>query len=148
MRADAPNFTHWGTHDITSPVADVNVVLDYLVGTPPGGTTRSPAVDADTYTAFTVCTNAGVDTAQSRYDLVAVGLECHGELAASPAEVGPAFDRALKAVAKGKTALVNVLSDPETGGLRADPNFQMVPFNHAYHAKIARRHWVPEDNNQ
>ena len=82
----------------------------------------------------------GVDTAQSRYDLVAEGLECHGEIAASPAEVGPAFDRALAAVAKGKTALVNVLSDPTAGDLRADPRFQMVPFNHAYHAKISRRH--------
>jgi acetolactate synthase-1/2/3 large subunit len=71
----------------------------------------------------------GVDLAQSRYDLVAEGLECHGELAQKPAEVGPAFDRALAAVKAGKPALVNVLVDVETGGERRDPLLQMITFN-------------------
>ena len=71
----------------------------------------------------------GVEMNQSRYDLVAQGLECHGELATSPEEVGPAFDRALAAVRHGKPALVNVLVDREVDGQRGDPLVQMVPFN-------------------
>lgn len=72
----------------------------------------------------------GVELNQSRYDLVAKGLECHGELATSPKEVGPAFDRALQSVRAGKTALVNVLVDRDSGKLRVkDPLLQMVPFN-------------------
>ncbi|MEZ5709290.1 MAG: thiamine pyrophosphate-binding protein [Blastomonas sp.] len=71
----------------------------------------------------------GVDFAQSRYEMVAKGLECHGEFAATPAEVGPAFDRALEAVKSGKTALVNVLVDPDTGLERRDPLLQMITFN-------------------
>ncbi len=73
----------------------------------------------------------GVDLNQSRYDLVAQGLECYGETAACPAELGPAFDRALEAVGRGQPALVNVLVDREVGAQRADL-LQMVPFN---------RHW-------
>jgi acetolactate synthase-1/2/3 large subunit len=72
----------------------------------------------------------GVELAQSRYDLVAQGLECHGELASTPDEVGPAFDRALAAVRAGKPALVNVLVDPESGAQRKDPLLQMITFNH------------------
>jgi acetolactate synthase-1/2/3 large subunit len=71
----------------------------------------------------------GVEMAQSRYDLVAQGLECHGELASTPSEVGPAFDRALAAVQAGKTAVVNVLVDPNTGRERLDPLLQMITFN-------------------
>jgi len=71
----------------------------------------------------------GADFAQSRYDLVAQGLECHGELAATPAEVGPAFDRALDAVRQGRVAVVNVLVDPDTGLERRDPMLQMITFN-------------------
>jgi acetolactate synthase-1/2/3 large subunit len=71
----------------------------------------------------------GVDLRQSRYDLVAQGLECHGEFAATAAEVGPAFDRALAAVKRGQPALVNVLVDPDSGSERQDPLLQMVSFN-------------------
>jgi len=71
----------------------------------------------------------GVDFAQSRYDLVAEGLECHGEIAQTPAEVGPAFDRAIAAVQAGKTAVVNVLVDPDNGLERRDPLLQMITFN-------------------
>jgi acetolactate synthase-1/2/3 large subunit len=71
----------------------------------------------------------GVDLAQSRYDLVAEGLECHGEVARTPAEVGPAFDRALAAVKAGMPALVNVLVAVDSGGERRDPLLQMITFN-------------------
>lgn len=71
----------------------------------------------------------GVEFAQSRYELVAQGLECHGEIAATPAEVGPAFDRAIAAVQAGKPAVVNVLVDPDSGLERRDPLLQMITFN-------------------
>jgi acetolactate synthase I/II/III large subunit len=72
---------------------------------------------------------AGVEMNQSRYDLVAEGLECHGEFAQTPNEVGPAFDRALAAVRGGKPAIVNVLVDRVASGDRADPLVQMISFN-------------------
>lgn len=81
----------------------------------------------------------GTDLVHSRYDLVAQGLDCHGELAGTPAEVGPAFDRALAAVRAGRPALVNVLADRESSGaLRREPLLQMVPFNEAWHAARSR----------
>jgi acetolactate synthase-1/2/3 large subunit len=46
---------------------------------------------------------------ETRYDRVAVDLGCHGELVATPSELGPALDRAL---AYDGPALVNVLTDP------------------------------------
>jgi acetolactate synthase I/II/III large subunit len=72
---------------------------------------------------------AGVDINQSRYDVVAEGLECHGEFAQTAAEVGPAFDRALAAVRAGTPAVVNVLVDRVASGDRADPLVQMISFN-------------------
>ena len=74
----------------------------------------------------------GVELNQSRYDLVAQGLECHGELAERPADVGPAFDRALVAVRSGKPALVNCMVDCRTGDLRSDPLLQTAPFNNEW----------------
>lgn len=71
----------------------------------------------------------GTEFAQSRYELVAQGLECEGEFAGSPAEVGPAFDRAIAAMKQGKTVVVNVLVDPDTGLERRDPLLQMITFN-------------------
>jgi acetolactate synthase-1/2/3 large subunit len=71
----------------------------------------------------------GVELAQSRYDLVAQGLECHGEFAATPAEVGPAFDRALAAVAAGRPAVVNVIVDRDASAERGDPLLQLISFN-------------------
>lgn len=71
----------------------------------------------------------GTDMNQSRYDLVAEGLECHGEFAPTPADIGPAFDRALAAVKAGKTAVVNVLVDRVASGDRGDPLVQMISFN-------------------
>ena len=71
----------------------------------------------------------GVDLAQSHYELVAEGLECHGEIAETSAEVAPAFARAIAATKAGKPALVNVLVDPGTGLERSDPLLQMISFN-------------------
>jgi acetolactate synthase-1/2/3 large subunit len=71
----------------------------------------------------------GVDLNQSRYDLVAQGLECGGEFAQTPAEVGPAFDRAMATVKQGKPVLVNVLVDRNSGTERRDPLLQMISFN-------------------
>jgi acetolactate synthase I/II/III large subunit len=45
----------------------------------------------------------------TRYDQVVEALGCHGELVERPADVGPAIERAL---ASGRPALVNVLTDP------------------------------------
>jgi acetolactate synthase I/II/III large subunit len=46
---------------------------------------------------------------ETRYDEMVAALGCHGELVRSPAELRPALERAL---ASGKPALVNVLTDP------------------------------------
>lgn len=46
---------------------------------------------------------------ETRYDQVVEALGGHGELVRSPAELRPAFERAL---ASGRPALVNVLTDP------------------------------------
>jgi acetolactate synthase-1/2/3 large subunit len=47
--------------------------------------------------------------AGTRYDLIAEALGCHGELVGRPEGLRPALERALAA---GKPALVNVLTDP------------------------------------
>ncbi len=46
---------------------------------------------------------------ETRYDLVAQALGCHGELVRRPDELRPALERAFAA---GRPALVNVLTDP------------------------------------
>jgi acetolactate synthase I/II/III large subunit len=46
---------------------------------------------------------------ETRYDEVVEALGGHGELVRTPAELRPALERALAA---GKPALVNVLTDP------------------------------------
>ncbi len=46
---------------------------------------------------------------ETRYDLLAEALGCHGELVSRPAELRPALERAF---ASGAPALVNVLTDP------------------------------------
>jgi acetolactate synthase I/II/III large subunit len=46
---------------------------------------------------------------ETRYDRLAEALGCHGELVSTPAELRPAVDRAL---ASGRPAVVNVLTDP------------------------------------
>ena len=46
---------------------------------------------------------------ETRYDLVVEALGGHGELVRAPAELVPALERALAA---GRPALVNVITDP------------------------------------
>jgi thiamine pyrophosphate-dependent acetolactate synthase large subunit-like protein len=47
----------------------------------------------------------------TRFDKMAEGLGCHGEFVERPEDIRPALDRAKAAVAKGQTALVNVVTD-------------------------------------
>ena len=47
----------------------------------------------------------------TRFDKVAEALGGHGEYVEKPEDIRPALERAAKAVADGKTALVNVVTD-------------------------------------
>ncbi len=49
------------------------------------------------------------DLCPTRYDLAAVGFGCHGEHVVEPGDLLPALERAL---ASGKPACVNVMTDP------------------------------------
>jgi acetolactate synthase-1/2/3 large subunit len=53
----------------------------------------------------------GRDLAYTRYDQIALTLGGHGEYVEDPDEIRPALERAAAAVAAGKPALVNVLTD-------------------------------------
>jgi thiamine pyrophosphate-dependent acetolactate synthase large subunit-like protein len=53
----------------------------------------------------------GRDLAYTRYDRIAETLGGHGEYVEDPDEIRPALERAAAAVAAGKPALVNVLTD-------------------------------------
>ncbi len=54
----------------------------------------------------------GLDLAETRYDKVVEALGGHGEYVTRPQEIGPALERAL---ASGKPACVNVMTDPDIG---------------------------------
>jgi acetolactate synthase-1/2/3 large subunit len=47
----------------------------------------------------------------TRFDLIAQALGCHGEYVERPEDIRPALERAGAAVAAGRTALVNVVTD-------------------------------------
>ena len=51
------------------------------------------------------------DLGYTRYDKMAQGLGCHGEYVEQPGDIRAALERAKQAVAKGQTALVNVVTD-------------------------------------
>ncbi len=51
------------------------------------------------------------DLGYTRYDKMAEALGCHGEYVEKPEDIRPALERAKLAVAKGQTALVNVVTD-------------------------------------
>ena len=53
----------------------------------------------------------GVDHSKARYDQVAEGFGCHGEYVTDPTDLRAALERA---VASGKPAVVQVVTDPET----------------------------------
>ncbi|MHB8158808.1 MAG: thiamine pyrophosphate-binding protein [Desulfocucumaceae bacterium] len=54
----------------------------------------------------------GVDLTEVRYDSIVQLLGGHGEFVTAPEEIGPAIDRAM---ASGKPACVNVMTDPSIG---------------------------------
>lgn len=74
----------------------------------------------------------GVELDQSRYDLAAEALGCHGELVAAPSELPPAIERSLKATAEGRPAVVNVLVDRDASADRSHPLLQSVPFHPSF----------------
>jgi acetolactate synthase-1/2/3 large subunit len=53
----------------------------------------------------------GRDLGYTRFDEMAVALGGHGEYVENPDDIRPALERAAKAVAEGKTAVVNVVTD-------------------------------------
>jgi acetolactate synthase-1/2/3 large subunit len=55
----------------------------------------------------------GRDLGYTRFDEMAKALGCHGEYVESPEQIRPALDRAAQAVAAGKPAVVNVVTDPK-----------------------------------
>ena len=55
---------------------------------------------------------AGRDLGYTRYDKMCEVFGCHGEHVEKPADIRPALERASAAVAAGKPAVVNVVTDP------------------------------------
>jgi acetolactate synthase-1/2/3 large subunit len=53
----------------------------------------------------------GRDLGYTRFDRMAEALGCHGEYVEAPGDIRPALERAAAAVAAGKTAVVNVVTD-------------------------------------
>ena len=53
----------------------------------------------------------GRNLGYTRFDLMAQALGCHGEYVEAPADIRPALERAAAAVARGQTAVVNVVTD-------------------------------------
>lgn len=53
----------------------------------------------------------GRDLGYTRFDLMGEALGCHGEYVEKPEDIRPALERAAAAVASGKTAVVNVVTD-------------------------------------
>jgi len=53
----------------------------------------------------------GRNLGYTRFDLMAQALGCHGEFVEAPGDIRPALERAKLAVANGKTAVVNVVTD-------------------------------------
>jgi acetolactate synthase-1/2/3 large subunit len=53
----------------------------------------------------------GRDLGYTRFDRIAQDLGCHGEYVETPDEIRPALERARAAIANGKPALVNVVTD-------------------------------------
>ena len=53
----------------------------------------------------------GRNLGYTRFDQLAQALGCHGEYVENPGDIRPALERAAAAVAKGQTAVVNVVTD-------------------------------------
>ena len=56
-------------------------------------------------------TKPGRNLGYTRFDQVAQALGCHGEYVEHPEDIRPALERAAAAVARGQTAVVNVVTD-------------------------------------
>jgi thiamine pyrophosphate-dependent acetolactate synthase large subunit-like protein len=56
-------------------------------------------------------TKPGRNLGYTRFDQLAQALGCHGEYVENPEDIRPALERAAAAVAKGQTAVVNVVTD-------------------------------------
>ncbi len=56
-------------------------------------------------------TKPGRNLGYTRFDLMAQALGCHGEYVEQPEDIRAALERAAAAVAKGQTAVVNVVTD-------------------------------------
>jgi len=56
-------------------------------------------------------TKPGRNLGYTRFDQLAQALGCHGEYVEDPADIRPALERAAAAVARGQTAVVNVVTD-------------------------------------
>lgn len=56
-------------------------------------------------------TKPGRDLGYTRFDKMAEALGCYGEFVENPNDIRPALERAAAEVAKGRTALVNVVTD-------------------------------------
>jgi acetolactate synthase-1/2/3 large subunit len=63
------------------------------------------------WTADPEKTKPGRDLGYTRFDKMAEALGCHGEFVETPEAIRPALERAAAAVAAGRTALVNVVTD-------------------------------------
>ena len=63
------------------------------------------------WTADPEKTKPGRDLGYTRFDKMAEALGCHGEYVETPDDIRPALERAAAAVAEGRTALVNVVTD-------------------------------------
>lgn len=56
----------------------------------------------------------------TRFDRMAEALGCHGEYVEQPDDIRPALERAARAVAQGRTAVVNVVTDHRARAQTAD----------------------------
>lgn len=63
------------------------------------------------WTADPEKTKPGRDLGYTRYDKMAEALGCYGEYVERPEDIRPAFERGAAAVASGKTAVINVVTD-------------------------------------
>jgi acetolactate synthase-1/2/3 large subunit len=63
------------------------------------------------WTADPEKTKPGRDLGYTRFDKMAEALGCHGEYVETPDAIRPALERAAAAVAEGRTAVVNVVTD-------------------------------------
>jgi acetolactate synthase-1/2/3 large subunit len=84
--------------------------------------------------------SSGCDMRQSRYDLVAEGLDCHGEFVPNVTDLAQAFDRSFEAMRNGKTVLMNYLIDRPTATSRgSDPLLNTMPYSRAPGLQGARK---------